>query len=698
MSFSKNKIIYPAVLLILTTSLVGILTANASVGGPVIPDCTEMVNPFLLPSDGGIYATGDTSAYVNSSLSESACKTTHAPYADAHISVVPNTHNATAAAITNKIHGPWTDHYHSFHNNSIQDDYIYKTYMAAFEITVESDGVNNTSTTLMACPIFTGQSGQIYNNFKKCVDDAYDPSHYGGIHLSRKTVENSIVLRWDFGWDTSSGKPWTSGENPSVDKDDAPEIFPYNTSTPFDVTFPFDPNEIRSFHMGIRLKSKDTISGDPQAWSGTTTSRALVKDAALLLANKSKYNLTCDKEGWCAIEPSDKKFYPSPPGTSGHPITSKGESNLNYYWVPIGTVSTVWKKQTQKQLAACESITLSPDVLNKSGPTNLKATVKFDDNNEYKTKVDWTVTNGSLNQTSDEQTDNTFDNTFTMSDPQKAASVTAKVTAVDEADLKGTKCEQGISIQTQQEGNFCNSLAILQNDKPFSGKQLYEDPISNLSVQVNASQGYAEQLKYNWTVSGGGTMSPPQTTSPAANTTLNGGTHGTQVTVQAVDPNDPNDPNANVTKCTDSFNLYANCEKLDVILSKDPIVEGDKLISIKASPTFIPNTFNKGGIIWNITGGSLIKKALSPAYCTVPPTPNKPVPVECQYDFIPGPAYSTLELEADPDPNGNCKFDIVVQPPKDAGPGGEVAIEDGSEEGGSTNVDNQGTDEGSAGE
>ncbi|PJA92578.1 MAG: hypothetical protein CO133_02430, partial [Candidatus Komeilibacteria bacterium CG_4_9_14_3_um_filter_37_5] len=401
-------------------------------------------------------------------------------------------------------------HNHIYHNATKEDNYYYKTWIDRFEITLKEDTLNNTDKANVVC--YTPKEGEGEIVTPGCNGKV---NEWGGTDISYN--QSTGVITWKFAVDNGKGRPAVWGNNPSLKTKNG--LFP----------------------ASVKLISKN----NPQEiWSATTTSRILIRDQAILkgtaekakilnkkginaCANDATSNSTYDYKGtWCTL-PS-----PNIKGVLGN-LNDASTGNKTYYWFRIGIVGTVWENPTPKAAAACESITISPTELNKSGKTNLTATVNFNDNKQYKTTVAWTAANGNVNPQSEEQTNNTFDSIFTISNPKANASVTAKVTAVDGAKLKGTKCAAGLTITTesQNDNKTCSSLTILRDGSNFSGTHQTEATISKLNVKVDATTAYANTLKYNWTVSGGGTMTPPQTTQPSTTTTLTGGTNGTKVTV-----------------------------------------------------------------------------------------------------------------------------------------------------------------------
>ncbi|HLG25945.1 MAG TPA: hypothetical protein VI588_04155, partial [Candidatus Gracilibacteria bacterium] len=342
-----------------STALAMLMLANVSlagVGAAVGPDCTEMLQPHNY--GGNSSPPGSTSLYMKF-FSEADCKS-HAPYPNQH-NAITAAQNATTyvlpqAATNEDAHLPWTDHDHIYVNNSTEDNFLYGAYVGAFEITLENDGVKNTTTSSMQCPVFSGQSGAIYTAFRNCVNNAHDPNHWGGIKLVRNDYSDRIVLRYNFGVDISSGKPWVPGYNPSYDLGHTPDVFGVDTN----------PESGRDFAMpDLDLVSKISpllTYDNGNIWAATTTSRVLVRDRVLAKVNVLNYlNGSCAAGGWCFLEPTDTSIY-------GSGMQIEAVNGWNYYWVKIGTVSTVWEKLAPPPPPTCNSVNISPvGPLNENG-------------------------------------------------------------------------------------------------------------------------------------------------------------------------------------------------------------------------------------------------------------------------------------------------------------------------------------------
>lgn len=680
----KNKTIH----LLLTASLVaasmGGQMASAAVGGPIGPDCTEMLNPF---NPSGVYAAGDTSIYLKY-FSESACKT-HAPYPGPHNPIsdsdAQNVYTVQQAAIDDNIHGPWTRHRHFYYNNSVQDNFYYKSYIAAFEITVQSDAVNNTDLGELQCPVFGGQSGTTYDNFLNCVDGATDndPNHFGGIKLTRTNSGGKVILRWDFGTVDGSKKPWESGKNPGVDLGDSPQIFPFNTSTDINRSFPANTNGVMDSEEGMNVYLKANDKSPAKIWTGTTTSRVLIRDAVLYTGNKNNYNLSpsCpDKpnlsnpsNGWCAVDyASNPEVYNnSSPGPYGDPVNTTAK----YYWVPIGTVTTVWKPTTPPPPdAVCEDITLTPATVNAPGTTNYTATVTFDDGNSYNTTITWSQVgsgtfSGGTTQTHSSSTN--FTNSYNTA--ANTGEVTAKVTAITGA-ANSVKCAAGVKVKNPPGGNpYCTGITLSPSGLTAPGS-------TPLSATVTYSDGNSYNTGVTWSQVGSGTFSSGTTQTHSSSTNFtntyntSSDTASVNVKVTSVPVGVDNSPICqNGTTITDTP-PDNECKALNATPGSSIDVPAGGSVLIKADPENTDGTkpsnihWSENGDGWFTTGPtSDFANAFFPGTCPIPSDPHSAntsfsAPYVCDYYYNASPdGTGSGSFEAEPN-NGNkaiCKGEIT---------------------------------------
>lgn len=679
----KNKTLHLLLTATLMAASLGGQMASAAVGGSIGPDCTEMLNPF---NPSGVYASGDTSIYLKY-FTESACKS-HAPYPGPHNAIsdsdAQNVYTVQQAAIDDNIHGPWTRHRHFYYNNSVEDNFYYKSYISAFEITVQSDAVNNTDLSELQCPVFGGQSGSTYDNFLNCVDGATDsdPNHFGGIKLSRTNSGGKVILRWDFGTVDGSKKPWESGKNPSVDSGDNPEIFPFNTSIDINRSFPANTNGVMDTTEGMNVYLKANDKSPAKIWTGTTTSRVLIRDAVLYTGNESNWqsgscpdkpNLSNPANGWCAVDfTSNPAVYSNvSPGPYGDPVNTTAK----YYWVPIGTVTTVWKPTTPPPEAACEDITLTPNTVTAPGTTAYTATVTFDDGNSYNTEVTWSQVgsgtfSGSTVQTHSSSTN--YTNSYTTA--ANTGEVTARVTNVTGA-KNSLKCGLGVKVKNPPSGNpYCTGITLTPSSLNAPGS-------TNLSATVTYSDGNSYNTGVTWSQTGTGTFSAVSPQTHSSSTTFDN-TYTTASDTASV--------NAKVTSVPAGVDNSPICQNGTTITDNPP---GDECKALNANPgssidvpaggnTLVSaNPENTDGtkppkIHWSENGGgwfaagpfsSSLGGIFTGCLAALPSDPHSAntsfsAPYQCDYYYFASPdGTGSGHFEAEPN-NGNkaiCKGEIT---------------------------------------
>jgi peptidoglycan hydrolase-like protein with peptidoglycan-binding domain len=264
-------------------------------------------------------------------------------------------------AVEQNISVDFPTHIHTFYNNSEQDDdYYYHAYIKEFQIAIQADGIENTNITNLTCPYFTGQTGQIKQDFINCKNGAWDPDHFGGLQLVNipHTDNNGITTRiivWKFAVSNPTGMPSVAGLNTEVDSNNTSHV-----PTPL---YDYDTGNLanRGFTLKVNFDNRNKDHGTKKIWTATTTSSALImhmvfpKDHAAEFATYG--SKSCSQGGWCVLNPAkdeDKPFFAHPINNIVNikwddpnlvPAKYLGK-NYNFYWHDIGTVVTVWKAPT----------------------------------------------------------------------------------------------------------------------------------------------------------------------------------------------------------------------------------------------------------------------------------------------------------------------------------------------------------------
>lgn len=224
---------------------------------------------------------------------------------------------------------PIVKHNHIYYNNTEQDSYYYKEFAKKFEITLQTDTTKNIDLSKIQCDTFAEKNYDLSKlsaliNCSGSLDDLW-----GGTTITKTTTtDNKLIITWEFGTKTPTKLPqiWA------------------NNGADFDMG-DFTNEQNRKFPFSVHLPTKDNGT----IWSATTTSRVLLADMAIHKLNYAAHkNDGCVNNdynninsGWCYLDP--KTNVPTKDFPTETVFTS---TNHTYYWFPIGSVATVWKKFT----------------------------------------------------------------------------------------------------------------------------------------------------------------------------------------------------------------------------------------------------------------------------------------------------------------------------------------------------------------
>jgi hypothetical protein len=406
------------------------------------------------------------------------------------------------------ISAPEARHNHIYHNASVEDNYYYKQLIDRFEITIQPDALVNTDKYNVVCYTMAQNGDEVAT--PGCNGNIND---WGGTQISYNN--SSGVITWKFAT-SGSGRPWIWGNNPSI-------------GTPAGILY-----------SSVKLISKNNPQ---QIWSGTTTSRILLRTQAILKANGQTSDSlqsigACPGDGtsgssynyngyWCTLP------VPNHNGVLGS-FSDSSTGGKTYYWYRIGSVSTVWEKPavTTPPSATCTAINLTPNDVAAPGTTGYAARVTFDDGKSYPATVAWEQTNGSFSEatTQSHSTSAAFTNSY--STDQNAGSVTAKVTSITGAN-NSEACQNGMTAEKTPPpppSATCTGITLTPNEVAAPGTTGY-------AASVTFDNGQSYPATVTWEQTNGSlseaTTQSHSTSAPFTNsysTTANSGSVSAKVT------------------------------------------------------------------------------------------------------------------------------------------------------------------------
>lgn len=278
--------------------------------------CSLIVMPFNAenpPIPGNL-----ANQYINF-LTENTCKN-FITYPNAYSPQPPRREdNPLNPNVTEEHHIPVTGHSHTYYNDSVHDTFFYRSFLYKFEITLRSDGVNSIDTDEIKCFIEDYDIPEL----ESCQGTADDL--WGGTEVSKETRGDNLVITWQF---STLGGP--------------PPVIWGNNGPNFTVG-DFTNEEDRRMRFFVDLPSKD----NNEIWSATTSSRALVGDLAIL---KEDFDPNRPTANW--------EYLPPHQGFE----TEETHTGRTFYWFPIGTSTTVWKKTEPPPPNICELLRINDPV------------------------------------------------------------------------------------------------------------------------------------------------------------------------------------------------------------------------------------------------------------------------------------------------------------------------------------------------
>ncbi len=332
-----KRLIILGSIIITSISLWG--TATAAVEHLNLPVCNLAVYPYNATQP-EIYNQAAV-PFVNT-LSEALCKS-RTPYGSPYKQPpLVNENPLVNVADIGLKNVPYAQHYHSYINNALEDAYYYRSYIDKFEIKLQSDALNNTEKFQLQCQTpapstFTGNASDLSD----CNGQVSDSNFYGGVKVTYNA--NTGIVLWEFGTVNKNLRPamWGNNDSNPSDGDNFNETLSSVYGYPANLS---DSNSLyRKFTPSVVLKSKNNST---EIWSGTTTSRALIRNYAIL---KSSFNAITDNNlkfsSLCSALGDFTKWCPVATPAGGYAIEMLGaNSNQEWFWFPIGSVVSVWQK------------------------------------------------------------------------------------------------------------------------------------------------------------------------------------------------------------------------------------------------------------------------------------------------------------------------------------------------------------------
>lgn len=317
-----------------------------------LPVCSLAVYPFN-PDTPEIYGAAGT-ALINK-LTEAVCKS-RTPYNSPYNQPPQVNQNPlkNVANIENK-NVPYATHLHTYVNNALEDNYYYRSYVDKFEIQLESDALSKMEGALQCTTPAPGSFNGSANAISDCNGSINDENFYGGVSVSFNSSTGTVT--WEFGTVNKNLRPnmWGNNDSNPSDSDNFNEVLTAVFGTQANLA---DYNSVyRSFTPSVTMKTKNN-SGE--IWSATTTSRVLIRNYAILKSsfnaisgNSNKINSLCTTAGdytkWCPVAtPSGQGFQTVQLGNNGQ---------QQWFWFPIGSVVSVWRKPPTPPALACADLT-----------------------------------------------------------------------------------------------------------------------------------------------------------------------------------------------------------------------------------------------------------------------------------------------------------------------------------------------------
>lgn len=328
-------------------------TSAAAVHGRTCDLAVYPYNPFATE-----FTIGEAANPHINQLSNAECER-HLSYPNAYSPQPPVKAENPIKPGSEHILAPIDQHQHAYFNDSDYNEpepelYFYKSFVDKFEITIQPDGFNNLIHESITCdaPVpdsYTDDPSDLFD----C--DGFAATLFGGTQVTKfiNPGNQTITITWNF----AENAPYTG----------RPQIYGNNGvafTTPTGVTLNLTDESSRKLEFHVNLPTRD----NGEIWSATTTSRASIGNLAIRQDNyhAPNYNSGCignninnPASGWCYVNPPAGYERDNTVFSGG----SLSENQRLFYWFPIGSVGTVWRKPN------LPTLTLIKNVINDSGGT-----------------------------------------------------------------------------------------------------------------------------------------------------------------------------------------------------------------------------------------------------------------------------------------------------------------------------------------
>ncbi len=354
----KKIYTFPAILTSILATILLIPSVQAGYAPQVRNTCTLMVKPYNTES-GAIEIKDDPNTavregeqyinYIGNCSNYLSYVTATANFlGNNQYKIQPPDKNSADTAIKSNagnIRLPITNHQHNYYNDSFQDSkngqtYYYRAIVKSFEIKLEKDSVTNIEKVACYTPRPLGTPDEFTTNVDSC-NRSY--TYWGGTTVQTiNNADGTRTVKWVFGTN-NTGIAYVLGNDPGINP---------NLSNAEERKLPFS----------VDLTTKNQNS---EIWSASTTSRVLISEQYINVNNYPANNgkgcnaagVNSPQSGWCYLDPPPPTHPPYPNSFTQYvkePVTTPSGVQNTFYWLPIGSVGTIWRKTATPDLSCAD--------------------------------------------------------------------------------------------------------------------------------------------------------------------------------------------------------------------------------------------------------------------------------------------------------------------------------------------------------